>query len=169
MPDEQPSGMSRGQRATAATALVAAIAAPCEGLRQWAYYDPPGILTVCYGSTTDVDKTHKYTLGECKARLDHDAFNAVLAVEHCSPGLPVKVLAAFADAVYNIGPKIACDTRSSTAARLLKADQLAAACQQLPRWDKASVGGMSVSLPGLTKRRALETRVCLEGVAEGPT
>ena len=81
------------------------------------------------------------------------------------PGLPVPVLAAFSDAVYNIGPTIACDTAHSTAARYLKAGELAAACQQLPRWDTASVGGVMVSLPGLTKRRSKEMALCLEGVA----
>jgi GH24 family phage-related lysozyme (muramidase) len=38
------------RRRSAAAALAVAIAIPAEGLRQWAYYDPPGILTVCYGS-----------------------------------------------------------------------------------------------------------------------
>lgn len=155
----------KAKRRTAAASLAVAIAIPAEGLRQWAYYDPPGILTVCYGSTTNVQKGVKYSLAECKARLDNDMRLAIAAVDACVPGLPVPVLAAFGDAVYNIGPRIACDTSASTAARLLKAGDLAAACQQLPRWDKASVGGVMVSLPGLTKRRAKEMDLCLEGAA----
>ena len=155
----------KAKRRTAAASLAVAIAIPAEGLRQWAYYDPPGILTVCYGSTTDVQKGKKYSLDECKARLDDDMRAAIATVDACAPGLPVPVLAAFGDAVYNIGPKIACDTTHSTAARLLKAGDLAGACQQLPRWDKASVGGVMVSLPGLTKRRAKEMDLCLEGAA----
>lgn len=155
----------KNRRRGAAAAIAVAIAVPAEGLRQWAYYDPPGILTVCYGSTTDVQKGKKYSLDECKARLDADMGKAIAAVDACAPGLPVPVLAAFGDAVYNIGPKIACDTRASTAARMLKAGDIAGACQQLPRWDKASVGGVMVSLPGLTKRRAKEMALCLEGVA----
>ena len=157
--------MDKGKRVGAAVALAAAIAIPAEGLRQWAYYDPPGILTVCYGSTTNVQKGVKYSLDECKARLDDDMRAAIAQVDACAPGLPVPVLAAFGDAVYNLGPRIACDTAHSTAARLLKAGDLAGACQQLPRWDKASVGGVMVSLPGLTKRRAKEMDLCLEGVA----
>ena len=153
------------RRRSAAAALAVAIAIPAEGLRQWAYYDPPGILTVCYGSTTDVQKGVKYSLDECKARLDDDMRAAIAQVDACAPGLPVPVLAAFGDAVYNIGPKIACDTAHSTAARLLKAGDIEGACRQLPRWDKASVGGVMVSLPGLTKRRAKEMDLCLEGVA----
>ena len=157
--------MDKGKRVGAAVALAAAIAIPAEGLRQWAYYDPPGILTVCYGSTTNVQKGVKYSLDECKARLDDDMRAAIAQVDACAPGLPVPVLAAFGDAVYNLGPRIACDTAHSTAARLLKAGDLAGACQQLPRWDKASVGGVMVSLPGLTKRRAKEMALCLEGAA----
>lgn len=156
---------TKGKRVGTAVALAAAIAIPAEGLRQWAYYDPPGILTVCYGSTTDVQKGVKYSLDECKRRLDADMLNAVLTVERCAPGLPVPVLAAFGDAVYNIGPKIACDPTKSTAARLLKAGDLAAACQQLPRWNRATVAGASVELPGLTKRRVREMELCLEGVS----
>ena len=152
------------RRRSAAAALAVAIAIPAEGLRQWAYYDPPGILTVCYGSTTNVQKGVKYSLDECKARLDDDMRAAIAQVDACAPGLPVPVLAAFGDAVYNIGPKIACDTAHSTAARLLKAGDIEGACRQLPRWDKASVGGVMVSLPGLTKRRAKEMALCLEGL-----
>ncbi len=154
-----------GKRVGTAVALAAAIAIPAEGLRQWAYYDPPGILTVCYGSTTDVQKGKKYSLDECKARLDADMLAAVQAVDRCAPGLPVPVLAAFSDAVYNIGPTVACDTSRSTAARLLKAGDLRGACDQLPRWNKARVAGAMVELPGLTKRRAKERELCLEGLA----
>ena len=97
------------KRLAAAAALATAIAIPAEGLRQYAYYDPPGILTVCYGSTVDVEKGRKYSLAECRARLDADMATAVRTVEACQPGLPENVLAAFADAVYNMGPTIACN------------------------------------------------------------
>ncbi len=152
----------RGRRALTAAAIATALAVPAEGLRQWAYYDPPGILTVCYGSTTNVQKNKKYSLDECTSRLNRDMFAAVQAVERCVPGLPVNVLAAFADAVYNIGPKIVCDLVNSTAARLLKAGSITLACEQLPRWNKAKVLGVMVELPGLTKRRAAERTLCLE-------
>ena len=148
-------------RRYAVAALAVAIAIPAEGLRQWAYRDPPGILTVCYGSTTDVQAGRRYSLEECRARLDADMGAAVDEVERCVPGLPVNVHAAFADAVYNIGPRIACDTRTSTAARLLRAGRIAEACEQLPRWNRATVAGVSVVLPGLTKRRAAERDLCL--------
>lgn len=153
------------QRVSAAAALAAVIAIPAEGIRQFAYYDPPGILTVCRGHTgADVVKGKRYSLAECDALLTDDMRKAVEQVNQCAPGLPVEVLAAFSDAAYNIGPKIACDTKNSTAARLLAAGEVKLACEQLPRWDKARIAGVLVALPGLTKRRAAERELCLQGV-----
>lgn len=155
--------MTGSKRIAAAIAAATAIAIPAEGLRQVAYYDPPGILTVCYGSTTNVEKGRKYSLEECRARLDADMLSAVETVDRCQPGLPENVLAAFADAVYNMGPTIACDRGKSTAARLLATKQYDAACNQLPRWSKARVAGQMVELPGLKKRRMKERDLCLSG------
>jgi GH24 family phage-related lysozyme (muramidase) len=144
-------------------ALAAAIAVPAEGLRQYAYLDPGGILTVCYGHTgKDVEKGKKYSLEECDALLDADMRHAVATVARCHPGLPEKVLAAFSDAVYNLGPRVACGP-NSTASRHLAAGRLVDACWELPRWDKAYVLGVLVPLPGLVKRRALELKLCIEG------
>lgn len=153
----------KNKRMAAALALATALAVPAEGLRQFAYYDPPGILTVCYGHTgPDVAKGRKYSLAECDQLLTDDMRKAVEAVERCAPGLPENVLAAFADAAYNMGPTIACDTQRSTAARLLQSGDIAGACRQLPRWDKARVAGIMVSLPGLTKRRQAELELCTQ-------
>lgn len=150
--------MTPKSRAAAIAVAAAAIAAPAEGLRQYAYYDPPGILTVCYGSTTNVVKGKRYSIDECKARLELDMLKAVEQVERCHPGLPDNVWIAFSDAVYNLGPTVACN---STASRYLAAKNYTAACNELPKWDKARVAGQLVALPGLTKRRAKERAVCL--------
>jgi len=150
------------KRVAAAVTIATALAIPMEGLRQWAYYDPPGILIVCYGTTTNVVKGKKYSIDECKTLLDRDMLQAVNTVEKCAPGLPVNALAAFGDAVYNMGPTIACDTQRSTAAKLLKAGKVEEACKQLPRWNKARVMGKMVELPGLTKRRNAEMELCLD-------
>ena len=150
--------MTTNNRLLAAAVLATAIAIPAEGLRQYAYRDPPGILTVCYGTTgKDVVAGKKYSLQECKAFLDRDMLKAVQTVEKCQPGLPENVLAAFSDAVYNLGPSVACE---STAARLLRSGKVIEACDQLPRWNKAKVAGVYVALPGLTKRREAERRLC---------
>lgn len=149
------------RRWKSAAAIATVIAIPAEGLRQYAYYDPPGILTVCYGSTAQVETGKKYSLEECRARLDNDMLDAIRTVDRCAPGLPDHELAAFGDAVYNMGPKIACDPQRSTAARLLKAGKTNEACKELPKWNKANVGGSMVPLPGLTKRRKAEMALCL--------
>lgn len=158
--------MTPNKRRAAALAIAAAVAIPAEGLRQTAYRDPVGILTVCYGTTgRDVVPSQFYTIDQCKALLNRDMLDAIEQVEACVPGLPEKTLAAFADAVYNLGPTLVCDTGRSTAARLLKDGDFKGACNQLPRWSKARVMGVMVPLPGLTKRRAKEQALCLEGLA----
>lgn len=156
-------------RRAIALALATAIAIPAEGLRQYAYYDPPGILTTCYGHTgSDVVKGKRYSLEQCRSLLNADMLKAVDTVERCVPGLHEYVLAAFADAVLNLGPKVACDTRppplGSTAARKLAAGDIEGACNQLPQWNKARIAGVLVPLPGLTNRRAKEQALCLESL-----
>lgn len=145
-------------------ALACLLAIPAEGLRQYAYRDPVSILTVCYGHTGNVDAARQYSLAECRALLESDMSQAVDAVLRCAPDAPDSVAVAFSDAVFNIGPTVACDRSASTAARLLATKQWRQACEQLPRWDRARVGGQLVALPGLTKRRAAERDVCLEGL-----
>lgn len=147
-------------------ALASAIAVPMEGTRQWAYRDPVGIPTICMGSTAGVKMGDFRTLDECKALLTKEMTDVIETVDRCRPGLPPKVLAAFSDASYNIGTKIACDGARSTAARMLADGNLIGACNQLAAWDKARVAGFLVALPGLTKRRAMERELCLQGVEE---
>ena len=150
-------------RKAIALALATALAVPAEGLRQWAYKDPVGLPTICFGSTAGVRMGDFKTVPECKALLTKEMTDVIESVERCRPGLPPEVLAAFSDAAYNIGPKIACDTLRSTAARRLADGEYAAACNELLKWDKARVAGVMVPLPGLTKRRAMERDLCLKG------
>ncbi len=148
----------KAKRLGSVAVIATAIAIPAEGLRQFAYYDPPGILTVCYGHTGGVESGRKYSLEECRALLTADMTEAVNAVEKCHPNLPENVHAAFADAVYNLGPGVACN---STASRYLGRGEIESACKELPRWNKARVAGVLVPLPGLTKRRNAEMALCL--------
>jgi GH24 family phage-related lysozyme (muramidase) len=151
------------KRKATALAIATALAVPMEGIRQVAYYDPAGILTVCDGSTTGVEKGKIYSLAECRQRLNDDMLAAINTVDRCVPGLPPHMLAAWGDAVYNLGPAIVCNKTRSTAARLLTSGQRLAACDQLPRWDKARIAGVQISLPGLTKRRLKEQSLCKTG------
>lgn len=155
--------MDKWGRIATALAAATAIAVPAEGLRRVAYTDPVGVLTVCYGTTGNVQRGRVYTEQECRDMLDRDMLAAIEQVERCVPGLPWQQLAAWGDAVYNLGPRIVCDTETSTAARLLQEGRRDEACLQLPRWNKARVAGQLVELPGLTKRRAREMELCLRG------
>ena len=156
--------MDKWKRIATALAAATAIAIPAEGLRRASYLDSGGVITVCYGTTgAEARAGRVYTEQECRDMLDRDMLEAIETVERCVPGLPWQQLAAWADAVYNLGPRIVCDTETSTAARLLKEGRRDEACQQLPRWNKARVAGQLVELPGLTKRRAREMELCLRG------
>lgn len=158
--------LTNKQRVTAATAMAAALAAPAEGLRRVAYYDPPGILTACRGHTGgDVKANVVYSMEQCDRWFSDDMRKAIAIVDKCQPGLPVPILAAFGDAVFNMGSTIACNRAASTAARKLDAKDYRGACLQLPRWDKARILGVMVALPGLTTRRARERDVCMQAVA----
>lgn len=152
----------QAKRIAAATTIAVALAGPAEGIRRVWYFDPVGIPTVCMGHTgADIDKNKVYTDAECDALMTADMKDAVATVERCVPGLPPKVLGSFADAVFNGGPKIACDKANSTAARYLAAGEYDAACRQHPRWNKARKFGVLVELPGLTKRANLRMNICL--------
>jgi len=160
--------LTKTQRIGGAVGLATLLAIPAEGLRQYAYNDPAGILTVCYGHTGRVEH-REYTLDECKALLNGDMRQAVTIVEDCWPRrLPVKMLAALGDAVYNLGPHIVCDTDNSTLARKIRDWDFHGACRELPKWNKARIAGVLTPLPGLTKRREKEMELCLEGANDGP-
>jgi len=152
----------QNRKRAAAAAIATAIAIPAEGLRQYAYDDTTGLLTVCYGSTTHVERGKRYSMDECRQRLNADMQLAVIQVERCNPPLPDDVLAAFSDAVYNMGPKVACD---STAHRYLQAGRFRDACNELLNWSGAHVGGVYIKLPGLIKRRNTERDICIRGLS----
>lgn len=161
MTDPQP--MSAARRIALATVAAASIALPAEGLRRIAYKDPASITTICVGHTgPDVQMGQIKSRDECMAILSDDMRQAVEKVDRCQPGLPLSVLIAFSDATFNAGPTVACDRKKSTAARLLSMHQYKLACQELPRWNKARIGGTLVELPGLTTRRNREMEVCLQ-------
>jgi len=153
------------KRIAIAAAIAAAIAMPAEGLRQWAYRDPVGLPTICFGSTKGVRMGDFRTVPECKALLTQEMLDAVSAVDSCRPGLPVNVLAAFSDLSFNVGNSVACDSTKSTAAKLLASGDYPGACKQILRWTKAKVMGVYVELPGLVKRRQMEYEVCMSGIS----
>lgn len=145
-------------------ATTAGMAAGYEGLVMRPYNDVVGVRTVCFGHTGNVQE-RPYSRAECEALLRKDMGQAWDIVNKCQPGLPFGPAVAFTDAVFNMGPTIACSTTGSTAAQLLRAKRYEEACRQLPRWSKARVAGNMVELRGLKLRREHFMNFCLKELA----
>lgn len=144
--------------AGASTTLIAAgsLAYMFEGEKQ-PYIDPVGVLTVCVGSTSNVELGKFYSEQQCTQRLIDDLRTAESAVNRCTPAIPKTMKPALVSFTFNVGSGAYC---SSTLAKLANKGEYVAACQQLYRWVYA--GGKV--LPGLVKRRDAEALSCLEGV-----
>lgn len=154
--------MTKAKKTGVAVALACCLAAPFEGMRNWAYRDPVGIPTACFGTTKGVKLGQHYTNEQCNGLLNKEMAQAVETVVRCVPGdLTINQIAAFGSGVYNIGEKLVCDQKNSTVARLLAAGKVVEACQQLLLWNKATKAGVLIALPGLTRRRTAEMDLCL--------
>lgn len=141
-----------------AAAIVTAFVAQHEGLRLWAYRDPVGVLTACYGHTgPDVQPGQTYTREQCRAMLERDLARHAQALACIHRPLTDGQKAAFVSFAYNVGPQAFC---GSTLARKANAGDMAGACAELDKW----VYAKGQRLPGLVKRRAAERAMC-EGAA----
>lgn len=141
-----------------AAALVTAFVAQHEGLRLWAYRDPVGVLTACYGHTgKDVQPGQRYTRQQCRELLEADLARHAEALACIRRPLTDGQKAAFVSFAYNVGPQAFCD---STLARKANAGDMPGACAELSKW----VYAKGQKLPGLVKRRAAERAMC-EGAA----
>lgn len=149
----------------AGIAMAVSIAAPQEGYMAYAYRDPVGVLTYCYGETMNAKDAvgRKFSEQECrdllaKRMVHYEQGNAKCVANYES--LDVYVQAAFNDFSYNLGNGAFC---LSSVARNLRAGNVKAACLGIMQFNKARVRGVLKPLPGLTKRRALEQMYCLKG------
>ena len=146
--------------ATWLTACVT-IVASFEGLATRAYPDrlAHNLPTVCYGETEGVKLTDVYTPAECAAMLAKKLPRYNEEISRCI-AVPIsdKERAAYVSFAYNVGSGAFC---RSTARRLLNTGRHADACKALMMWNRAS----GRVIPGLTRRRAAERDLCLQGVA----
>lgn len=153
--------MSRFAKSAGIAGVAVALVSGFEGVRTVAYYDPPGIATICMGDTFNVKMGDTATVEECKARLNARLDQFSTAVDKClKPGLPEPVYVAFLSAAYNIGAPALC---GSSMAKRANAGDLKGGCEALLMWDKTTIGGVRVPLPGLTKRRKAERDLCMTG------
>jgi lysozyme len=141
-------------------AATAAFVSPWEGMVPVAYLDriaSPPVWTVCYGETRGVRQGDSYTPEQCAQMLAAALAEYRAALVACIPALPAQpegVQVALISWSYNVGTGAAC---RSTLARHANAGDWRAACDQLPRWNRA--GGVEVQ--GLTNRRAAERLLCV--------
>lgn len=129
-----------------------------EGLRTTAYRDIVGVWTVCYGETKGVHASDRYSEAECDAMLAREIIAYEAALDRClKPEVPVGMKIALVSWTYNVGPGAAC---RSTLVRKANAGDLAGACNELPRWNRA--GGTVIR--GLSNRRMSERAMCLKAL-----
>lgn len=160
------------RKAVACIALVALLGAGAatltvdtvsdfEGYVPHAYQCPAGVWTKCFGDTTDVMPGAAYSFEECEASLNEHLVELIKPILRCVPSLadkPAKVKAAAASMGYNIGPTAFC--KSSVAARF-NAGDYEAGCRRMAEIYTSAKGR---ELPGLVKRRKMESAMCLEGI-----
>lgn len=146
------------KRAAAASLVASALAissiASFEGFRGSAYRDPVGIPTIGYGETKGVHMGDTITPREALERLRTSADEHGQGMARCIH-VPVSQgeYDAFLSFSYNVGVGAFC---RSTLAKKLNAQDYEGACKELLKWNRA--GGRV--LPGLTKRRQEEYKLC---------
>lgn len=129
-----------------------------------AYKDSGGVWTICKGHTKGVKKGDTATDEQCTAWLHQDMLLAAQAIDQCiTYPLTSNQLAAFLDAVFNLGPKVVC---GSTLQRKANSGDIKGACYELTQAANADGGHRGWSfdngefLPGLYKRRQAELAIC---------
>lgn len=131
-----------------------------EGLRTEAYRDVVGIWTVCYGETKGVQPGDRYSKADCDAMLAREIVAYEALLDRClKHPVPIGMKIALVSWTYNVGAGAAC---RSTLVRKANAGDLAGACNQLPRWNKA--GGQVWR--GLINRRGAERAMCHKALQE---
>ena len=138
-----------------ALSIAAGLIINFEGVHNRAYYDPPGIATICYGHTAGVKITDVANDQKCVALLNEDVKKTEATINRLvKVPMPETRKAALVDFVYNVGePKFS----HSTLLKKLNTGDTVGACNELTRWVYS--GGKK--LPGLVKRREAEKELCL--------
>jgi lysozyme len=133
----------------------AALIAPWEGYSAKPYKDLVGVVTVCFGSTHNVQQ-RTYSREECEAILRTDIGRHLNGVAQCiQHPLKENEWVAVTSWTFNVGINAAC---GSTLVRKINAGQPASVwCGELLRWNRA--GGKVVR--GLTNRRKAEYAICV--------
>lgn len=139
-----------------------------EGLRLNAYLDPVDIPTIGYGTIRYPDGNpvklgDRITEDQAEVFLAHEAQGMAKDIAAVVAGIALNQnqFDALVSFTYNVGVGA---FRSSTLLARLEQSDFAGAAAEFGRWNKATVGGVKVVLPGLTKRRQDE-RALFESTA----
>jgi lysozyme len=142
-----------------------------EGLRLTAYTCPAGVPTIGYGHTKGVTKAQvdaKRIISVAKAdQLLIEDLDATAAQVGKLVKVPVsqRQLEALISFAFNVG---GANLASSTLLKKLNAKDYAGAADEFPKWNKATVKGKKVVLPGLTARRSAERTLFLGDSGDMP-
>ncbi len=143
------------RKKTAAAALAITLIAGFEGLRTYAYRDPVGIPTICFGHIEGVRMGERKTPDQCKALLVEDLPRYEAQVDRCiQVAMPPHRRAAIISFTYNVGGGALC---KSSVARDMNTGRTRQACDNLLKY----VYARGIYLPGLTNRRVAERAACL--------
>jgi len=126
-----------------------------EGYVSKVYLCPAGKPTIGYGHVVEAgEKFEHLSEVEASALLAKDLVRFEKALYKANfPALNPNQFDAFISWAYNCGPGVFAD---STAARECKAGNHDKVPAGIAMWDKATVNGKKVALPGLTRRRKAE-------------
>lgn len=154
------------KRANKFKATVFAISVPLvggfEGLRTVAYYDPVRIPTACFGETRGIKMGDSFTVAQCNEILEDRLAEFATELDKCLVAdVSPKMYSSILSWTYNIGSGAAC---GSTLVWKANNGDLVGACNELPKWNKATLGKTKITLRGLTIRRTKERELCLAGV-----
>lgn len=143
-----------------------------EGFRSKPYIDPVGIPTIGYG-TIQYPNGRKVSMSdppisEAKATkyLKRDVRSREAAViAMVKVPLNVNQFSALVSFVYNVGIGA---LQSSTLLKKLNAGNYNGAAGEFKKWNKGTINGQLVALPGLTIRRAAERKLFKKPVRKKP-
>jgi len=127
-----------------------------EGFRPTAYIPVKGdVPTIGFGTTSNVKQGDTITVERALIKLLNDTNQFESAVKKCAdvPLHPYEY-SAYVSLTYNIGSNAFC---KSTLVKKLKAYDYDGACKEILKWDNFKGN----PLPGLTKRRKEEYRMCI--------
>lgn len=134
-----------------------------EGLRLRAYLCPAGVWTIGYGHTDGVREGMTITQTQADDFLDRDLDWAEECVGKFAKDPSDNEFAAMVSLCFNVG---AAGFVKSTVLRLHNTGDKLGAARAFRMWNKATVGGKLVELPGLTRRRLAEEGLYLKPSSE---